>query len=366
MGGGDVDFFEVLVVEGAADLFDDRGAAAGLKVGRHGVGEREGGSDLARKRAGFLHEAGEFDFHLLLIECEADDFAALVQDHFLLVRVVEGQVGDGVPLIKEYQRGYSPEAFDDIREGGISRRTSPTVGVSLWNRVAYQLVSEPLGLYSKSDSARDGILVESDDLRNSQVGDCHFAYWRIGSTVQSLPDGQAVGRLSFNATADFTATAVYLPLAQDSDADGLPDWYEWNHVSGLQANGLSDQDGDGWGLKVEYHRGYDPHKIDEVREGGVSRRVSATATLNLQFFPSSQLAGVDGNGIFSDPYSGSSGSLVMPGGSSHPAMGDADGDGELDLLVGGVGGAVRFLRNIGSPFAPQYEEDFGTIAGLTA
>ena len=94
MGGGDVDFFEVLVVEGAADLFDDRGAAAGLKVGRHRVGECEGGSDLAGEWAGFLHEAGEFDFHLLLIECEADDFAALVQDHFLLVRIIEGQVGD--------------------------------------------------------------------------------------------------------------------------------------------------------------------------------------------------------------------------------------------------------------------------------
>ena len=35
VGGGDVDFLEILVVEGAADLLDDRGAAAGLEVGRH-------------------------------------------------------------------------------------------------------------------------------------------------------------------------------------------------------------------------------------------------------------------------------------------------------------------------------------------
>ena len=34
VGGCDVDLLEVLVVEGAADLLDDRGAAAGLHVAR--------------------------------------------------------------------------------------------------------------------------------------------------------------------------------------------------------------------------------------------------------------------------------------------------------------------------------------------
>ncbi len=48
VGGGDVDLLEVLVVEGAADLPDDRGAAAGgLEVGGHRVGQREGRADLA-------------------------------------------------------------------------------------------------------------------------------------------------------------------------------------------------------------------------------------------------------------------------------------------------------------------------------
>ena len=90
VGGADVDFFKVLVVECAADLLDDRHAAARLEVGWHGVAEGECQPDLAAEGARLLHEAGKFDLHLLLIERETDDFAPLVHDRLLLVRVVEG------------------------------------------------------------------------------------------------------------------------------------------------------------------------------------------------------------------------------------------------------------------------------------
>ncbi|CAN5653959.1 hypothetical protein BH23PLA1_BH23PLA1_14350 [soil metagenome] len=38
----------------------------------------------------------------------------------------------------------------------------------------------------------------------------------------------------------------------------------------------------------------------------------------------------------------------------HPALGDLDGDGRLDLLVGNGKGRMKFYRNVGTDAAPEY------------
>ena len=55
-----------------------------------------------------------------------------------------------------------------------------------------------------------------------------------------------------------TATAVYLATAQDEDANGLPDWFEWRYFDGLGQDRYADPDGDGYENELEAADHTDP------------------------------------------------------------------------------------------------------------
>ena len=98
-----------------------------------------------------------------------------------------------------------------------------------------------------------------------------------------MADGQGIGlnRVSGKMTQDMVLHARYFPLDEDSDGDGMADWYEWRQFGSLDQMGDGDPDVDGYTLAEEAKFGLSPSVPDEIYEGGISIRRSKMTFLNL-------------------------------------------------------------------------------------
>ena len=104
----------------------------------------------------------------------------------------------------------------------------------------------------------------------------------------------------------------------DSDASGIPDWYEMRYAlePGSVAQSAADADGDGLSNLQEYQRGTDPRKADTDGDG-----LSDGAEVSLGTNPLN--ADTDGDGL-------SDGEEVNGAIPSNPLLADTDGDGVSD------------------------------------
>jgi len=76
-------------------------------------------------------------------------------------------------------------------------------------------------------------------------------------------------------TANVNACAHYFKTLEDTDSDGIPDWFEWHMTGGLTDGTDSDGDGDGFGMGYEHLRESHPGLRDQITAGGIGRRRSS-------------------------------------------------------------------------------------------
>ncbi|MEY4484180.1 MAG: hypothetical protein RL693_1632, partial [Verrucomicrobiota bacterium] len=127
-----------------------------------------------------------------------------------------------------------------------------------------------------------------------------FTHWTNSSypaTIYRDPWGRSLNPMSFVLLEASTATAHYLPTTRDTDADGVPDWYEIEYFGNLTRLASNDSDGDGITLLAEYNGGTHPIYSNSPQEGGVTFADSGMVTCNLAGYASYTLRSVPAGAV---------------------------------------------------------------------
>ena len=274
--------------------------------------------------------------------------------------------GDGFSIINELARGYAVQIKDEPEDGGVMLRLSASGKYREESeRKRYEIRSDPQGIVSpQSGYAVTGTVVNTVSVPMGASSGYYFGYWEVNGVRQAASSGLALSRVSLMMTNDMVAIARFFSSG-DSDADGLEDWRERYWFGNLSQNLNSDFDGDGFTISNELAHGYAVQIKDEPEDGGVMMRVSQSVRIWLDYYPRSTGILIDGaqKSGFVDG-GGSAGALKVDGCSS-PALGDWDGDGDLDLMVAGAGGVLRVWENTGSAMVPNLSERTGNFTAMS-
>jgi hypothetical protein len=141
--------------------------------------------------------------------------------------------------------------------------------------------SVPIGILDRTTQPGAGTLVTTLTAPD-QSTTFRFVEWTLNGVRFSDATAAAANPCSFTITTATDAVAIYMPAAEDADADALPDWWERRYFGTLQYIGTDNPDLDANNNAQEYvlntHPGvYNPVPPSVDREyaaGGVSRRRS--------------------------------------------------------------------------------------------
>lgn len=124
------------------------------------------------------------------------------------------------------------------------------------NRTTYPLLGDPVA--SVTAPAVDSVY--------------RFVFWTLDGIRVNDAAGHGANPFVFTINQPAEAVAHYLHEAEDSDLDGLPDWFEVYYFANLEQAVDDDPDGDGFTNEAERQLGQHPNLRDERAQGGVSRR----------------------------------------------------------------------------------------------
>ena len=229
--------------------------------------------------------------------------------------------GDGFNLAEEAKFGLAPNVPDEIAEGGVSIRRAGMVFMNFSDAKRLTVSSDPPGLVSSSNAYQDlNSTFTSANLSGAKKGFV-FSHWEVNGIRRADAGGVGLNRITETISENKDMVAKYFRHDEDSDKDGIPDWYEWHKFGDLDKAGADDPDGDGFTLAEEAKFGLSPTVPENILEGGVSIR----RALQLTFTQAS----VDANGTLDSDGDGLTDAQELALGLD-PNKSDTDGDGFAD------------------------------------
>ncbi|HSA17103.1 MAG TPA: thrombospondin type 3 repeat-containing protein [Kiritimatiellia bacterium] len=245
-----------------------------------------------------VHESVDAVAHYMEapVDSDADGVPDWFEVHFFdsLTNTASSDAdADGWSLLEEYRRDGHPRISNSFYSGGISMRHSEPVCVNLAELFSWSVASDPGGLIpSRSGLATNGVMITATSHWREISGYC-FGYWTLNGARQADALGTALSRLTFTVTTSMTAVAHYVPPTQDTDGDGLPDWWESRFLGRFDYGPNADPDSDGFGLLQEFRWELHPVVSNAFLPGGVSMRNSE----QVPVVRADPLADVDGDGL---------------------------------------------------------------------
>lgn len=137
----------------------------------------------------------------------------------------------------------------------------------------FRQTSVPASIVNQTSNPATGMLVQTVNAP-AVSGIFTFSEWTLnGARVEDF-SGSAANPARFIINSNTDAVAIYLPTTDDTDTDGLPDWWERRHFGDLSPLPADNPDGDLLSNADEFARGRSPRVADTFELGGISRRRS--------------------------------------------------------------------------------------------
>jgi hypothetical protein len=181
---------------------------------------------------------------------------------------------DGFNNKRESELGQDPLIVDAVEWGGISGRLSTGITYADTSMVLAVVKSDPAGFVNETSNYLDmNSTVTTSSLHGATNG-YNFAYWSINGVRQAGPTGVSMSKVDHNITQTTNIIAHYKPSTEDTDGDGVMDWFELYQFGNLTQGPSDDPDGDGFSNKREGELGQEATIADTVEWGGISGRLS--------------------------------------------------------------------------------------------
>ena len=176
--------------------------------------------------------------------------------------------GDGFSNKREGELGQEATIAEFTEAGGIAGRMSNTFTYADTSMIEVTIKSNPAGFITTSVTNKEINATVTTQSLNGATNGSHFAYWTINGVRQASPNGVASSKVSCSGYIDTEFVAHYVPAHEDTDGDGVMDWFEIYQFGDLGQSPDDDMDGDGFSNRQENELGQEALIIDEVEDGG--------------------------------------------------------------------------------------------------
>ena len=185
---------------------------------------------------------------------------------------------DGFTNKRESELGQDPLIVDEVEWGGISGRLSTGFTYADTSMVLAVVKSDPAGFVTETSNYLESNSTVTTSSLHGATNGYNFAYWSVNGVRQAGPTGVSLSKVSEDVNATTTIIAHYKPSNEDSDSDGVMDWFELYQFGSLDLGPTDDPDGDGFSNKHESELGQEATIADTVEWGGISGRLSTGFT----------------------------------------------------------------------------------------